>query len=219
MKTVGTDGEAHGGFVWPLEIGAEVGCPDWSDDAICGGGLHGLLDGQGEGCRLSWESDARWIVAEIPIDAKVVDLDGKVKVDRCVIAHVGDRVSAPAFLAEQGVVGPIVAATATAGYQGTATAGYQGTATAGYQGTATAGYQGTATAGDRGTATAGDRGTATAGYQGTATAGYQGCITILYWDGTDYRRRCAEVDGTTIRAGVAYRLDADGNFVEAEVAS
>ena len=171
MKTVGTDGEAHGGFVWPLEIGAEVGCPDWSDDAICGGGLHGLLDGQGEGCRLSWESDARWIVAEIPIDAKVVDLDGKVKVDRCVIAHVGDRVSAPAFLAEQGVVGPIVAATATAGYQG------------------------------------------------TATAGYQGCITILYWDGTDYRRRCAEVDGTTIRAGVAYRLDADGNFVEAEVAS
>ena len=179
MKTVGTDGEAHGGFVWPLEIGAEVGCPDWSDDAICGGGLHGLLDGQGEGYRLSWESDARWIVAEIPIDAKVVDLDGKVKVDRCVIAHVGDRVSAPAFLAEQGVVGPIVATTATAG----------------------------------------DQGTATAGYRGTATAGYQGCITILYWDGTDYRRRCAEVDGTTIRAGVAYRLDADGNFVEAEVAS
>ena len=187
MKTVGTDGEAHGGFVWPLEIGAEVGCPDWSDDAICGGGLHGLLDGQGEDYHLSWESDARWIVAEIPIDAKVVDLDGKVKVDRCVIAHVGDRVSAPAFLAEQGVVGPIVATTATAGDQGTATAGYQGTATA--------------------------------GYQGTATAGYQGCITILYWDGTDYRRRCAEVDGTTIRAGVAYRLDADGNFVEAEVAS
>ena len=83
----------------------------------------------------------------------------EVKVDRCVIAHVGDRVSAPAFLAEQGVVGPIVAATATAGYQGTATAGYRGTATAGYQGTATAGDQGTATAGDQGTATAGDEGT------------------------------------------------------------
>lgn len=58
-------------------------------------------------------------------------------------------------------------------------------------------------------------GTATAGDYGTATAGDGGVIAILYWDGVRYRRRCAKVDGDTIKAGVAYRLDADGNFVEA----
>ena len=47
LKTVAADGSAHGGFVWPLEVGAEVTAPDWSDAIECGGGLHGLLDGRG----------------------------------------------------------------------------------------------------------------------------------------------------------------------------
>lgn len=115
--------------------------------------------------------------------------------------------------------------TATAGFRGTATAGHAGTATAGDQGTATAGDYGTATAGDQGTATAGyhgiakagDRGTATAGYHGTAKAGYQGTATagmggVLVIRNPDGRLRCAEVDGKKIKANVAYRLGADGEF-------
>jgi len=50
---------------------------------------------------------------------------------------------------------------------------------------------------------------------GTSTSGYGGVLIIQHWDGKAYRRRIAEVDGDTIRAGVAYRLDDNGNFVEA----
>ena len=31
LKTVAADGAAYGDFVWPLEVGAEVTAPDWSD--------------------------------------------------------------------------------------------------------------------------------------------------------------------------------------------
>ena len=177
LKTVAADGAAHGGFVWPLEVGAEVAAPDWSDAPKCGGGLHGLLDGRGDGGLLSWSLDAVWLVAEVPADAHLVDLGSKVKVDRCVVAHVGDQASAIGFLADQGVVDGVVGAHVVAGYRGTATAGDYGTVTAGERGTATAGYDGTATAGDYGTGTAGDYGTATAGYRGTATAGDYGTAT------------------------------------------
>ena len=177
LKTVAADGAAHGGFVWPLEVGAEVAAPDWSDAPKCGGGLHGLLDGRGDGGLLSWSPDAVWLVAEVPADAHLVDLDGKVKVDRCVVAHVGDQASAIGFLADQGVVDGVVGAHVVAGYRGTATAGDSGTVTAGDYGTATAGDSGTATAGDYGTATAGDYGTATAGDYGTAIAGDSGTAT------------------------------------------
>ena len=121
--------------------------------------------------------------------------------------------------------------TATAGHGGTATAGHGGTATAGGGGTATAGDRGTATAGDRGTATAGDRGTATAGYGGTATAGDRGTATAGYggtatagmggtlilcrWDEKRYKYSVAEVGENGIKPGIAYRLNADGLFVEA----
>ena len=177
LKTVAADGSAHGGFVWPLEVGAEVTAPDWSDAIECGGGLHGLLDGRGNGLWLDWSPDAVWLVAEVPADARLVDLGGKVKVDRCVVTHVGDQMSATGFLADQGVTDGVVGAHVVAGYRGTATAGDHGTATAGHYGSATAGHYGSATAGDCGTATAGHRGTATAGHYGSATAGHCGTAT------------------------------------------
>ena len=130
LKTVAADGAADGDFVWPLEVGAEVTAPDWDPTPVCGGGLHGLLDGRGNGSLINWSTDAVWIVAEIPDDETVVDLDGKVKVRRCIVRHDG---------------------TATAGNRGTATAGDYGAATAGDDGTATAGVYGAATAGERGT--------------------------------------------------------------------
>ncbi len=233
LKTVAADGGAYGDFVWPLEVGAEVAAPDWSDAPKCGGGLHGLLDGRGNGPLLSWSPGAVWLVAEVPADARLVDLVGKVKVDRCVVAHVGDRLSATGFLAEQGQVDGVVGAHVVAGYRGTATAGYRGTATAGdygtatagdggaatagYRGTATAGYGGTATAGDYGTVTAGERGTATAGYGGTATAGDYGTIVLAWWDDKLARRRwvVGEVGIDGIKADTPYRCE-DGRLVEVE---
>ena len=217
LKTVAADGGAYGDFVWPLEVGAEVAAPDWSDAPKCGGGLHGLLDGRGDGGLLSWSRDAVWLVAEVPADAHLVDLGSKVKVDRCVVAHVGDQASAIGFLADQGVVDGVVGARVVAGTDGTATAGDYGTATAGDYGTATAGTDGTATAGTDGTATAGYRGTAIAGTDGTAIAGERGTVILAWWDDTLDRRRwvVGEVGIDGIKADTPYRCDA-GRLEEAQ---
>ena len=180
MKTVKADGSAYGDFVWPLEVGAQVVAPDFNTDASCGGGLHGLLNGCGNGALLNWGDGAVWIVAKVPKKAQMVDLGDKVKVDRCKIVHVGNRETATTFLVDHGCSGPIVGVTAIAGKWGTATAGDGGTATAGKWGTATAGYGGTAIAGNRGTATAGDDGTATAANRGTAIAGDDGTAIAGY---------------------------------------
>ena len=217
LKTVKADGTARGGFRWTLDEGAEVVAPDWDPTPVCGGGLHGLLNGAGNGGLINWSTDAVWIVAEIPDDETVVDLDGKVKVRRCIVRHVGDKTSAPVFLAARGHTEGVVAGTATAGDSGTATAGDYGTATAGDDGTATAGYAGTATAGNRGTATAGVAGTATAGNYGTATAGERGTIIIAWWDSELGRRRwvVGEVGIDGIVADTPYRV-VDGALVEVE---
>ena len=193
LKTVKADGTARGGFQWPLDEGAEVTAPDWDPTPVCGGGLHGLLNGAGNGSLINWSTDAIWIVAEIPDDETVVDLDGKVKVRRCIVRHVGDKTSAPEFLAAHGHTEGVV------------------------YGTATAGYRGTATAGDYGTATAGDDGTATAGVSGTATAGERGTIIIAWWDSELGRRRwvVGEVGIDGIVADTPYRV-VDGALVEVE---
>ena len=231
LKTVRLDGAAWGGFRWTLDEGAEVIAPDWDPTPVCGGGLHGLLNGAGNGSLINWSTDAVWIVAEIPDDETVVDVDGKVKVRRCIVRHVGVKTSAPEFLAAHGHTEGVVAGTATAGNRSTATAGYAGTATAGNRGTATAGNRGTATAGNygtatagddgtatagnRGTATAGDYGTATAGDAGTATAGDRGTIILAWWDHDLGRRRwvVGEVGIDGIVADTPYRV-VDGAFVE-----
>jgi len=73
LKTVHADGAAWGGFQWPLDEGAEVIAPDWDPTPVCGGGLHGLLNGAGNGSLINWSTDAVWIVAEIPDGETVVD--------------------------------------------------------------------------------------------------------------------------------------------------
>ena len=197
MKTVQADGSSYGGFMWQLEVGAKVVAPDWDPTPECGGGLHGLLNGCGNGGLLDWGESAVWIVARVPKSAQVVDLGGKVKVDRCKVVHVGDQVSATSFLQERGCDGPIVGATVAVGDYGTATVGDYGTATAGDYGTATVGYYGTATA----------------GYYGTATAGDGGAIHIRWWDGVRYRTAVGYVGEKGIKPNVAYIVK-DGKLVK-----
>jgi hypothetical protein len=208
LRTVSAGLTSWGGFQWP-ESGP-VACEDWDPQPVCGGGLHGLLHGAGNGRLLDWAEGTKWQVVEVEASL-VVEIDGgeKVKFPRGVVVFTGDRKGATELVASRAPAGtPIVG--------GTATAGDGGTATAGYGGTATAGARGTATAGDGGTATAGDGGTATAGDGGTATAGDGGFIAIEFYDSkrSIYRKRAAEVDGATIKPLVKYRLDLEGNFVE-----
>ncbi len=209
MKSVPADRKAHGGFEWPAEVGAIVEAPDWSPKPVCGGGLHGLIDGRGDVDLLCKDTDAVWYAFESidadgnPSDAEVIAIDvAKGKCRRAVVRAVGERATVTQWMVNAGCVGVHFGTatagdggTATAGDGGTATAGNGGTATAGYGGTATAGYRGTATAGNGGTATAGDGGTATAGYRGTATAGDGGTATA------GYRGTATAGDGGTATAG------------------
>jgi hypothetical protein len=196
-------------FTWPKS--GHVACPDWNPRPCCGGGLHGLLWGEGKADLLLWEDSAVWIVFEADAD-KVVEITedggGKCKVPECDVVCCGTRYEATAYL--------VARAPGRAVHGALITAGDSGTATAGYRGTATAGDSGTATAGDRGTATAGYSGTATAGYSGTATAGYSGIVQVKWWD--DKNNRCRIATGYAgedgIEKGKKYRADETGKLVE-----
>jgi len=192
LRTCGPDGESYGGFRWPLTVGATVEAPDWSPNPCCGGGLHGLPWGEGDGSLLCWDADAVWLVWSAAAADVVAITDGgsgKSKAPRGVVEHVGTRETAAAYVAEHGGAGrAIVAGTATAGYAGTATAGA--------------------------------RGTATAGVAGTATAGDDGTVVVRWWDEAAERYRLAigYVGEDGIEPDVAYRWDATaGRLVKAEV--
>ena len=198
LKTVKSDGKSYGGFKWPLKVGAKITAKDWNPKPVCGGGFHGLLNGEGDGNLLRWDKDARWIVFS---SDSYVDLGGKAKVKTATVRHVGDRLSATEYLKKHSDGKAIVGASCTAGDYGTATAGYSGTATAG--------NDGTATAGDRGTATAGYNGTATAGHSGTATAGNGGIIQIAFYDGrnrilTGYIGETLDEEGNVLVQNMEY---------------
>jgi len=204
LRTCGPNGESHGGFIWP-EKGV-VEAPDWNPEPFCGGGLHGLLRGCGNGSLLNHSAAATARVVKVKAE-DIVDLGGKVKFPRCTIVFSGSLAEAIKYIDAHGCADlPVVKAIRTAGDEGTATAGYWGTATAGDGGTATAGDWGTATAGYGGTATAGDRGTATAGYRGT--------IIIKHWDSKFERYRCAigYVGEDGIEPNVPYIVDAQGKL-------
>ena len=179
-----------GSFAWP-ESGP-VEAPDWNPKPVCGFGLHGLL--WGVGSPGLWDASGAWVIVEAD-EASVVSLENgdKVKVPRGDVVHVGDRLSALAYLREHD-------------HLHEARRIYMGIATAGARGTATAGDCGTATAGECGTATAGARGTATAGYCGTATAGNYGTIAVRYRDGSRYRIASADIGDDGFVSGVGYRV-------------
>ena len=185
LRTCAADMTSHGGFVWP--VSGPVAASDWSPEPECGGGLHGLAWGIGDGGLLCWDRDARWLVVEHD-PAEAVDLGGKIKVPRGVVVHCGDRASAIADIIARGAHGPVVGADYSAGYGGTATAGYKGTATAG------------------------DYGIATAGYKGTAAAGSGGEIRIRWFDGNRSHLAIGYVGEHDIESGHLYRAIRNGNL-------
>jgi len=169
---------SHGGaFTWPAS--GPVEALDWSPVHICGRGLHGFLNGCGDGSLADWDEFAKWLVVEVDSET-IVDLEGKVKFPKGEVVFCGTREEAIAkleALAPETKHMPVVGATRVAGNNMECHAGYRGKAIAGNYGTATAGNKGKATAGNRGTAIAGFNGTAIAGNEGTATAGINGKAT------------------------------------------
>ena len=211
LKTIKSDMTSRGGFKWKKR--GLVVCPDWDPNDECGNGLHGALNGEGDGLLFNWGPDAIWIVAEVDI-TKGIDLGGKWKFPEARVIYAGDRKSATNLIYEKCGMVACIGGTAKAGHYGAATAGNWGTAKADDYGTAKAGYWGTATAGHYGKATVGYEGIATVDNEGTATAGIYGIINIYYFD--DRRRiKTGYIGEGGLKPNVAYKLDGNFNFVEA----
>ena len=220
LRLCNEDFTSKNGFKYPNKVGAEVVAPDWKTNADCGNGLHGWLFGHGDHSSCDYfNRPNKWMVIEVELQS-VIMLGGKVKFERGIIKHIGEKKSATDFIIKKesrSKASEVIGAVLTVGDSLSVIAGSFGTATAGDRGTATAGSFGTATAGDRGTATAGDSGTATAGSFGTATAGDRGEIRIRYYDNKAdrYRTVIGYVGENGIEANVAYKLDSANKFVKA----
>ena len=188
LRVCRSDGTSHGGFQWPMEVGAEVIAPDWKNNAGRGSGLHGWLYGQGDHtCSDHWMHEgARWMVLEVE-SSGIVMLGGKCKFERCVVRFVGDMADAADYVAkhEPRAAGAVIIGACKQ-------------------------------VGDNASAIVGAMGTATAGYRGTATAGEAGELRIYYWDDKSKRRRTAlaYVGENGIKPDTAYRLNDNHQFKE-----
>ena len=134
LRTCNADGTSHGGFRWPLDVGAAVEAPDWRDDTTCGGGLHGWLWGSGNWKLKSKDANRVWMVLAVD-ELSIRDLDGKVKFPRCTVAYISnDWASAMGFI--RGAAAYIERfaaeeiATATGDYGHASATGYSGHASA-----------------------------------------------------------------------------------------
>ena len=222
LRVCRPDMTAHGGFVWPSEVGATVEAHDWRNDDECGHGLHGWLYGQGDhGCVDHWaKAGAKWLVLEVE-SSSIVVLNGKCKFPRAVVRFVGAKHDAATYLIAHE---PRAASVAVIGVRidvgdgGSAMAGALSTLTGGDRSTLTGGYGATLTGGYGATLTGGYGATLTGGDGATLTGGDGAELRIRYWDSKAdrWRTAVAYVGENGIKPGVAYRLNENHEFVEAD---
>jgi hypothetical protein len=173
LRTTDKDGKSYGGFQWPLEVGATVTAPDWDAKPVCGKGLHGLLNGEGDASHLSPGDDAIWWIVEA---TDAVDLLGKHKFQTCKVIAFGKRSEVTPMLRR--MTGTAVHyLMETAGNRSTLTGGDGSTLTGGDRSTLTGGDYSTLTGGDGSTLTGGDRSTLTGGDRSTLTGGDGSTLT------------------------------------------
>ena len=195
LRTTGPTGKSHGGFQWPLEIGAVVECPDWKPEANCRNGLFGYLDGMGSRSNLSTDANALWWIVEVVRAECVLVENDKVKYPRAKVAYFGTFGGALARL-PLAMVNAIFEQT-KASKSAAATTGYRSAA-----------------------ATTGSGSIAAAlGVHSTASAGPGGAIMLAYFDTGvwPYALRhvfASRVGENGIEAGKVYRLGSDGRPVE-----
>ena len=117
LRTCDKDLKAHGGFQWPSS--GPVKAPDFSKEAKCGEGLHGLLWGEGNSSLLCWEEDAKGLIIAV-LEKEIIKIDSeKVKFPRGRVLFVGTLQDAGALLSHYAPPGTLgVCGTATAGDSG-----------------------------------------------------------------------------------------------------
>ena len=207
IRTTDSEGRSYNSFQWPREVGAVVTCPDWSDHAKCGNGLHGIADGLGNYALLSDTRDPLWWVVSFD-RAEAVELDGKVKFPRCRVEYVGAMAGAMSMISQYSIKRILAEAKgnrATGDRRHAAATGDRGHAAA-------TGYSGHAAATGKHSIAA------SLGYAGKAKAGASGAIVLATWndDGELVAVRAAMVGQDGIEPDVWYSLGLDGQFERAE---
>jgi len=195
LRTTDREGKAYGGFKWPQS--GMVEAPDWDGKPDCGGGLHGLPKGVGNGGLLDADGVAQ--IVKVNIDDGFVDLNGKCKFRRGEVMFWGDLREAANIVKAQYPCEPVVFCTLTGGDGSTNTGGDGSINTGGYGSTNTGGYGSTNTGGDG----------------STNTGGYGSTLIFKWWDGNRYRFTIGYVGEDGIEPNVAYKLDADHKIVRA----
>jgi len=219
LRTCAADLSSYNGFKWPKA--GPVECLDWNPRAECGNGLHGLLWGAGEGMPLKWAADARWLVVDV-VAADCIDLDGKVKFPRGTVVYCGDQQGATELIVAHGadpalVVGRVASdgdcSKLTGGDRSVLTGGDCSVLTGGHDSKLTGGDRSVLTGGDDSKLTGGDYSKLTGGDRSVLTGGDRSVLSIRWWDGS---RCCIAVGyvGEGLKAGVTYRLNNKGEFVE-----
>ena len=206
LRTVSKDMTSHGGtFTW--KKAGLVECKDWDPRPVCGGGLHGLERGIGDGLLLDWSESAMWLVFKAKKSETVQINSAKSKARRAWVIFCGAKAEAIQFLIDNGAdASKIIGGQATA-------SGDRCQATA-------SGYYGQATAsGDSGQAI-GKAGAshvlAIAGLYGQAEADDKGVIAIKHWDAKAKRWRLivGYIGEDDIEPRVRYCVNEQGNLAK-----
>ena len=238
LRTCAADQTSYGGFIWPTEIGTIVTCQDWNEEAKCGNGLHGLLDGFGDYSLLLEHFDAIWQIVEVDRD-KCIELDGKVKFQSCKLVYSGTMAVALTKMSDyqidlliesNSIISSKLAASsyrdsklaASGESSKLAASGYSSQlAASGYNSKlAASGYNSKLAASGEFSklAASGNSSIAIcAGLNGIASAGENGCIALTWWDDTksSYRIEVGYIGENGIKPNTPYRLNDEHKFEEA----
>jgi hypothetical protein len=99
LRTCDAKNCGYGGFKWPTS--GPVSAPDWDPRPVCGGGLHGVVNGA-PGPYTCSDKRARWLVVEVET-ASIVSLHDQVKFPAGVVVYCGDRDGAIDWLVAHGI--------------------------------------------------------------------------------------------------------------------
>ena len=169
LKTVNSDMTSYNGFKWKKR--GIVKCEDWKPTKECGNGLHGALNGCGNGELFNWDKNAIWIVAEVD-KSKGVDLDGKWKFPECKVVFTGNQKEATDYLLKKVGDVPMIGCFKVGGHRSTVSGGYKSTVSGGDWSTVSGGDESTVSGGDESTVSGGYYSNVSGGYKSNVSGGY-----------------------------------------------
>ena len=113
LRTCTAELRSYNDFQWPSS--GPVEAPDWDPKPECGGGLHGLLYGEGNGSLLNFSTISRWLIVEIEKGSSISIDDDKVKFPKGNVVAVGDQKTITDIMREIYPHAAVVGATLTGG--------------------------------------------------------------------------------------------------------